>query len=143
MRTLDDDCCQLSRSYGESPIGASQPVGVAGLQVDGDVVAARRRRFLVPGVLDFEEGIAAHGVVHFLGEVERGQLQQPHGVLQPGRDGVLLFLGRAQGGKIHGQGLGSDVGAGAPIAGAWVAMATTTQPPCHPLEDLREGALSS
>jgi hypothetical protein len=43
-------------------------------------------------VLDFEERVLAHGVVHLLGEVERGKLQQPHGMLQARGDGVLLSL---------------------------------------------------
>ena len=63
--------------------------------------ATSTRAGVVRRVLDFEEGVAPHGVVHFLGEVERGQLQQPHGVLQPRRDGVLLALARLQGRKAH------------------------------------------
>jgi len=45
--------------------------------------------------------------VDLLGEVERGELQQAHRMLQAGRDRVLLFLSRSQSRKIHGQGLGS------------------------------------
>ena len=85
-----------------------QAVDVAGLQVDRDAVAGcGGRRVVVRRLLDFEEGIAAHRVVDFLGEVERGELQQAHGMLQAGRDGVLLFLGRSESGEVHGQGLGS------------------------------------
>ena len=56
---------------------------------------------VVRRILDLEEGIAAHRVVHFLGEIERGELQQPHRVLQARRDGVLLPLARLQGREAH------------------------------------------
>ena len=66
--------------------------------VDGaDLDAARVGR----RVLDLEEGIAPHRVVHFLGEVERGELQQANRVLQSRRDSVLLPLSRLQGRKTH------------------------------------------
>ena len=100
-RTLDDDCCQLSRSYGASAIGADRlEIDAARLAVavgaaDLDAAGVVRR------VLDLEEGIAPHRVLHFLGEVERGKLQQAHRVLQPRRDGVLLPLSRLQGREIH------------------------------------------
>ena len=69
----------------------------------GDAVADRRRSAaratstragVVRRVLDFEERIAAHRFVHFLGEIERRELQQADCVLQPRRDGVLLALAR-------------------------------------------------
>ena len=63
-----------------------------------DVDAARVGR----RILDFEEGIAAHRLLHFLSEVERGELQQSNRVLQPGRDGVLLTLTGLKGLKGHG-----------------------------------------
>jgi hypothetical protein len=53
------------------------------------------------GVLDLEERIAPHRVLHFLGEVERGELQQAHRVLQSRRDRVLLSLSRLQGREVH------------------------------------------
>jgi hypothetical protein len=70
----------------------------------------------------------------FLREVERGKLQQPHGVLQAGRDRVLLLLGRAQGGKVHGR-VSFDSSLRArrlPARRVW--MASLTQPSCHRCE---------
>ena len=52
-------------------------------------------------VLDLEEGVASHRVLHLLGEVEGRELKQAYGVLQAGRDGVLLSLARLQGGHRH------------------------------------------
>ena len=40
----------------------------------------------------FEEGIPAEHLVDFLGEIQRGQLQQAHGTLQPGGKPLLLPL---------------------------------------------------
>ena len=58
-------------------------------------------RRVVRRILDLEERVAAHRVVHFLSEVERRQLQQAHCVLQPRRDGVLLTLARLEAWEIH------------------------------------------
>ena len=76
------------------------------LEIDAPRLAVAGRRGIDLGrvvrrVLDLEKRIAAHRVVHFLGEIERGELQQPDGVLQPRRDGVLLALAGLQGRQIH------------------------------------------
>ena len=100
-RTLDDDCCQLSRSYGESAIGAiasrSMPRGSA----SPVALATSTRAGVVRRVLDLEKGIASHRVVDFLREIERRQLQQSHCMLQPRGDSVLLALARLEGLKAH------------------------------------------
>jgi hypothetical protein len=78
-------------------------VDAARLAVDAggaDVDAAR----IGWGILDLEEGVAPHRVLDFLGEIERGELQQSNRVLQPRRDGVLLTLAGLQGLENHGRG---------------------------------------
>ena len=77
------------RRRASMPRGSPSPPAGAAVDAAG-VVAA---------ILDFEERVAAHRVLDFLREVERRELQQANGVLQPRRDGVLLALARLQGGK--------------------------------------------
>ena len=76
-------------------------VGIAGIAVgrvgQPPAVAPHRQSIdrlgrIGGSVLDFEKRVLAHRVVDFLGEVERGQLEQSNSVLQAGRDRVLLPL---------------------------------------------------
>ena len=121
-----------------------QEVRVGRLQVDFDTAGEFGLRSVVRAFLDFEKRVAAHRFLHFLREVERRQLQQSHGVLEARRDGVLLSLGRAQGGEIHDllSVVWRDMQARCLpyVAGS---MAAATQPPCHRREGRRRQPLAS
>jgi hypothetical protein len=83
-RRLDDDCCQFSRSYGASAIGAvasrsmprgspSLPAGPTSTRPASGGESSTSRK-----------GVATHRLLHLLREVERRELQEPDGVLQSG-----------------------------------------------------------
>ena len=57
----------------------------------GILACALGRRFR-SGLVELEKRVLAHRVQHFLRKVQRGQLQQPHGVLQAGRERLVLSV---------------------------------------------------
>ncbi len=77
-------------------------LGLAGLLGLGGLLRGEAFVALVVGIaVLLEERVLAQGVVDLLGELERGELQQPNGVLQAGGQRLRLALFRTEVHRTH------------------------------------------